>query len=206
MLILKNNIYEPYNLNKPNVSVTPDADYNQRFDPRRFIEVALTEEKEILSFIERQPQPYWREDLLQFYPHAGKANSLTYLKEIRQILETGLKKSSIWQYMNSYHFSFLYDVLVRFAFNYNHDNDEERLNCLTKMKARPIYFENFISNYFYDRDFMLDENHFNSLTHEQKYPLGYDRPSLFGVINGLMPTREEMSLKESKDYPYSIYV
>ena len=148
MLILKNNIYEPYNLNKPNVSVTPDADYNQRFDPRRFIEVALTEEKEILSFIERQPQPYWREDLLQFYPHAGKANSLTYLKEIRQILKTGLKKSSIWQYMNSYHFSFLYDVLVRFAFNYNHDNDEERLNCLPEMEARPIYFENFISNYF----------------------------------------------------------
>ena len=206
MLILKNNIYEPYNLNKPNVSVTPDADYNQRFDPHRFIEVALTEEKEILSFIERQPQPYWRGDLLQFYPHAGKANSLTYLKEIRQILETGLKKSSIWQYMNSYHFSFLYDVLVRFAFNYNHDNDEERLNCLPEMEARPINFENFISNYFYDRDFMMDENHFNSLTHEQKYPLGYDRPSLFGVINGLIPTREEMALKESKDYPYSIYV
>ena len=206
MLILKNNIYEPYNLNKPNVSVTPDADYNQRFDPRRFIEVALTEEKEILSFIERQPQPYWRADLLQLYPHAGKANSLTYLKEIRQILETGLKKSSIWQYMNSYHFSFLYDVLVRFAFNYNHDNDEERLNCLPEMEARPIYFENFISNYFYDRDFMMDENHFNSLTHEQKYPLGYDRPSLFGVINGLIPTREEMALKESKDYPYSIFV
>ena len=206
MLILKNNIYEPYNLNKPNVSVTPDVDYNQRFDPRRFIEVALTEEKEILSFIERQPQPYGREDLLQFYPHAGKANSLTYLKEIRQILETGLKKSSIWQYMNSYHFSFLYDVLVRFAFNYNHDYDEERLSYLPEMEARPIYFENFISNYFYDRDFMMDENHFNSLTHEQKYPLGYDRPSLFGVINGLIPTREEMALKESKDYPYSIFV
>ena len=206
MLVFKNNIYEPYNLNKPNVSVTPDADYNQRFDPRRFIEVALTEEKEILSFIERQPQPYWRADLLQFYPHAGKANSLTYLKGICQTLETGLKKSSIWQYMNSYHFSFLYDVLVRFAFNYNHDNDEERLNCLPEMEARPINFENFISNYFYDRDFMMDENHFNSLTHEQKYPLGYDRPSLFGVINGLIPTREEMALKESKDYPYSIFV
>ena len=206
MLIFKNNIYEPYNLNEPNVSVTPDEDYNQRFDPRRFIEVALTEEKEILYFIERQPQPYLRGDLLQFYPNAGKANSLTYLKEIRQILETGLKKSSIWQYMNSYHFSFFYDVLVRFAFNYNHDNDGERLNCLPEMEARPIYFENFISNYFYDRDFMMEENHFNSMTHEQKYPLGYDRPSLFGVINGLIPTREEMALKESKDYPYSIYV
>ena len=117
MLVFKNNIYEPYCLNKPNVIATPDADYNQRFDPRQFIEITLTEEKEILSFIERQPRPYWREDLLQFYPHAGKANSLTYLKEIHQILETGLKKPSFWQHMNSYHFSFLYDVLVRFTFN-----------------------------------------------------------------------------------------
>ena len=206
MLVFKNNIYEPYNLNKPNIVATPDADYNQRFDPLLFIEVALTEEKEILSFIERQPRPYWREDLLQFYPHAGKANSLNYLIEIRQILLTGLEKSSLWQHMNSYHFSFLYDVLVRFAFNYNHDNDDDKTTCLPELEAQPIHLENFISNYFYDRDFMMDESHFNSLTHDQKYPLGYDRPSLFGVINGLIPTREEMALKESKDFPYSIYV
>ena len=206
MLVFKNNIYEPYNLSKPNIIGTPDANYNQLFDPRQFIEVALKEDKEILFFIERQPQPYWREDLLQFYPHAGKTNSLNYLKEIREILLAGLLEPSLWQHMNSYHFSFLYDVLVRFTFNYNHDNDEDRLSYLPELEAQPIHFENFISNYFFDRDFMTDENHFNSLTHEQKYPQGYDRPSLFGVINGLIPTREEMALKESKDFPYSIYV
>jgi len=206
MLVFKNNIYEPYNLSKPNIIGTPDANYNQLFDPRQFIEVALKEDKEILFFIEKQPQLYWRDDLLQFYPHAGKTNSLIYLKEIREILLVGLQEPSLWQHMNSYHFSFLYDVLVRFTFNYNHDNDEDRLSYLPELEAQPIHFENFISNYFFDRDFMTDENHFNSLTHEQKYPQGYDRPSLFGVINGLIPTREEMALKESKDFPYSIYV
>ena len=206
MLVFKNNIYEPYNLSKPNIIGTPDANYNQLFDPRQFIEVALKEDKEILFFIEKQPQLYWRDDLLQFYPHAGKTNSLIYLKEIRKILLVGLQEPSLWQHMNSYHFSFLYDVLVRFTFNYNHDNDEDRISYLPELEAQPIHFENFISNYFFDRDFMTDENHFNSLTHEQKYPQGYDRPSLFGVINGLIPTREEMALKESKDFPYSIYV
>ena len=206
MLVFKNNIYEPYNLSKPNIIGTPDANYNQLFDPRQFIEVALKEDKEILFFIERQPQPYWREDLLQFYPHAGKTNSLNYLKEIQEILLAGLQEPSLWQHMNSYHFSFLYDVLVRFTFNYNHDNDEDRISYLPELEAQPIHFENFISNYFFDRDFMTDESHFNSLTHEQKYPQGYDRPSLFGVINGLIPTREERALKESKDFPYSIYV
>jgi hypothetical protein len=206
MLVFKNNIYEPYNLSKPNVIGTPDANYNELFDPRQFIEVALQEDKEILFFIEKQPQLYLRDDLLQFYPHAGKANSLNYLKEIREILLAGLKECSLWQHMNSYHFSFLYDILIRFTFNYNHDNDEDRLSYLPELEAQPIHFENFISNYFFDKDFMTDENHFNALTHEQKYPQGYDRPSLFGVINGLIPTREEMALKESKDFPYSIYV
>ena len=206
MLVFKNNIYEPYNLSKPNIIGTPDANYNQLFNPRQFIEVALKEDKEILFFIEKQPQLYWRDDLLQFYPYAGKTNSLIYLKEIREILLVGLQEPSLWQHMNSYHFSFLYDVLVRFTFNFNHDNYEDRLSYLPELEAQPIHFENFISNYFFDRDFMTDENHFNSLTHEQKYPQGYDRSSLFGVINGLIPTREEMDLKESKDFPYSIYV
>jgi len=205
MLAFKNNIYEPFHANA-NVIATPDADYNQRFDPRRFIEVALIEEKDIMSFIERQPRPLWREDLLQFYPHTGKANSLNYLSEICQILEAGLEKPSLWQHMNTYHFSFLFDVLVRFTFNYNHDNDKERTTCLPELEAQPIHFENFISNYFFDRDFMNEADHFNSLDPETKQTLGYDHPSLFGVVNGLIPTRDEMALRESKDYPYSIYV
>ena len=48
MLVFKNNIYEPYNLSKPNIIGTPDANYNQLFNPRQFIEVALKEDKEIL--------------------------------------------------------------------------------------------------------------------------------------------------------------
>ncbi|MBT5469459.1 MAG: hypothetical protein HOK41_02545 [Nitrospina sp.] len=206
MLVFKNNIYEPFNLNKPNVVVTPNAEYNERFDPHHFIQVALSEEEEIMSFILRQPRPYWREDLLQFYPYSGKTNSLNYLEQICQILENGLENSSKWQHMNSYHYSFLYDVLARFTFNYNHDNDSERVNCLPELEAQPIHFENFLSNYFFDLNFMTDQDHFNSLPHEQKQFLGYDNLDLFGVINGLIPTREEMALKESEDYPYSIYV
>lgn len=206
MLVFKNNIYEPYHSSNAKVVLTPNTEYNLRFDPHSLIQVALDEEKEIMSFIERQPKPFWREDLLQFYPYSGKTNSLNYIKQICQILETGLENCTLWQHMNSYHFSFLYDVLVRFTFNYNHDNDKERINYLPELEAHPIYFENFISNYFFDWNFKTSEDHFNSLTSKQKRDSGYDCPCLFGVINGLIPTREEMALKESKDYPYSIYV
>jgi len=206
MLVFKNNIYEPLLKINPNAVLTPSEDYNQRFDPHHLIKVALDEEKDVICFIEKQSQIYWREDLLQFYPQAGKTNSLNYINKIRQILQEGLKNSSIWQHMNSYHFAFLFDVLVRFVFNYNHESEKERINYLPELKAMPIYFENFLDNYFFDRNFTIEEEHFNSLTQKQKQDLGYDCLNLFGVINGLVPTREEMSLKESKDYPYSIYV
>ena len=125
MLVFKNNIYEPFLSNNTNVVLTPDEDYNQWFDPLHLIQTALKEEREIISFIERQPSSFWQDDLLQFYPHSGKIRSLAYIKQICQILEKGLKNYTLWHHMNSYHFSFLYDVLTRFTFNYNHDMDKE---------------------------------------------------------------------------------
>ena len=206
MLVFKNNIYEPFLSNNANVTLTPDEDFNMGFDPLHLFQVALKEEKEVISFIERQSSAFYREDLLQFYPYSGKVGSLNYIKQIYQILKKGLENFTLWQHMNSYHFSFFYDVLIRFIFNYNHDIDKERINSLPELKAQPIFLENFLKNYFFDWNFNINEDHFNSLTHKQKRALGYDCPYLFGVINGLAPTREEMALKDSQDYPYSIYV
>ena len=72
MLVFKNNIYEPFLSNNTNVILTPNEEYNLRFDPLHLIKVALKEETEIISFIERQPSAFWREDLLKFYPYSGK--------------------------------------------------------------------------------------------------------------------------------------
>ena len=84
--------------------------------------------------------------------------------------------------------------------------DKQRINCLTQLKGKSIYFENFLKNYFFNLNFITNEDHFNSLTQKQKRALGYDCAHLFWVINGLAPTREEMALKNSQDFPYSIYV
>jgi hypothetical protein len=204
MLVFKNNIYDNPSPGKPNPS--PDSDYNSNFNPHHLIEVALNQDEEVLSFIERQPQMYWREDFQQFYPHTGKSNSLHALKEIRKILLLGLNEKSCWHHMNPYHFCFLYDVLVRFSFNYNHDSFEEKLIYLPELKGKPVFLGSFITSYFFNRAFLVEPDHFNSLESEMKVVLGYDSPHLFGVVNGLAPTQEEMALKESKDYPYTVFV
>ena len=134
MLAFKNNIY---NCSSPGKLIPPpDSDYDSCFDPRHFIEVALNQEDDVLSFIERQPQEYWREDFLQFYPHAGKINSLYALKEILKILKSGLRDMTCWHQMTPYHSCFLYDVIVRFSFNYNHDS--EKLVQLPELKGKPV--------------------------------------------------------------------
>ena len=202
MLVFKNNIYDTSSPGK--LTLTPDTDYNSCFDVRHFVEVALGQEEEVLSFIERQPQLYWIEDLRQFYPHAGRINSLHALKEILRILQLGLNETSCWQHMNTYHFCFLYDVFVRFTFNYNHDSLQEKLLHLHELKGKAVYLRNFINNYFFNKSFLMGAEYFNSLKPEEK--TGYDCPHLFSVINGLSPTREEMSLKESQDYPYTVFV
>jgi hypothetical protein len=204
MLVFKNNIYDTQS--PGNSPTSPDSEYNSNFDPRHFIEVALNQDEEVLYFIERQPQMYWREDFQQFYPHAGRSNSLQYLKEILKTLKFGLNEKAAWYHMNTYHFCYLYDVLVRFSFNYNHDNLQEKLIHLPELKGKSVFLGSFITHYFFNRTFLVDPDHFNSLEREKKIELGYDCPHLFAVVNGLAPTKDEMALKKSKDYPYTIFV
>ncbi len=204
MLVFKNNIYDT--LSPGNKPSSLDPGYNTNFDPLHFIDVALSQDEEVLSFIERQPQLYWREDSQQFYPHSGRSNSLYALKEIQKIIQTGLHEKSCWHHMNTYHFCYLYDVLVRYSFNYNHDNFQEKLLHLPELQGEPVFLGSFITHYFFNRAFLVKPDYFNSLEHWTKVQLGYNDPHLFAVVNGLTPTREEMALRESTDYPYTVFV
>ena len=204
MLVFKNNIYS--SAGQFPSPLTPDPGYNLSFDIQHLIKVTFKQEEETLSFIQRQHYIYWKEDLLQFYPHSGKTNNLYSLQETLNILKFGLNETSCWHLMNSYHFCFLYDALMRFSFNYNHDNLQEKLAQLPELEGRPLQIGNIINNYFFNTLFLTNAAHFNSLDAEIKYTLGYKCPQLFGVINGLAPTKDEIALKKTKDFPYNVYV
>jgi len=206
MLIFKNNIYEPTESGMGELSPKPDPDYAKCFKPLKMLQRALEDEEELLAFIERQPREYWHEDFRKFYSYTHKAGNMTVIRSLLRIVKEGLECPSVWYHMNTYHFCFIFDALARFAFNYNHDNQTERLKCMPELRGKPIYFESFIKDYFFNTVFRMDEDKYNALTGEEKKKRGYTCPCQFAVINGLAPTREEMELKESKDYPYSIYV
>ena len=187
-------------------SCTPDIEYDELFNPLHFLSVALDEENGVFNFLERQPLEYWLEDSKKFYPQTFKIGSRSIFRSLRRILEDGLNERTIWYKMNTYHFCFLYDILVRFSFNYNHDNTKERLIALPEIKGKPLQIESFLKDYFFNTIFLMNEEQYNSLTREEKLEMGYDCPCQFAVINALTPTKKEMELQLSRSYPYSIYV
>jgi len=206
MLIFKNRIYNLQKIApKPNSQIS-DFEHNELFDPYKVLTVALTEEIEVIDFLERQPKEYWPEDSKKFYPYSHKMGSYFIFDNLLSILKEGLDDLSAWHIMNTYHFCFLYDVILRFGFNYNHDNEKGRVAALPELKNKPFKVELFIKNYFFNTVFLLNEEQYNSLTRKKKIELGYDCPFQFAVINGLTPTKNEMELQSSSDYPYSIYV
>lgn len=206
MLIFKNNIYDRQEMGLSPHSSTLDIEYDELFNPLHLITVALDEEKSVLDFLERQPLEYWPEDSKKFYPQAHKIGSRSVLHSLRRILKDGLDNRTTWDRMNTYHFCFLYDVLIRFAFNYNHDNTKERFNLLPEIKGRPLHINLFFKDYFFNTVFLMEENKYNFLTREEKLDMGYACPCQFAVINALAPTKNEMELQSSRNYPYSIYV
>jgi hypothetical protein len=203
MLIFKSNIYEkkgsPFTAKQP-------VEYYELFDPFNFVKSALQEEMEVIEVLMRQPKEYRNEDTSKFYPNSYKFGSLSILQELLQILMKGLLDKSTWHQMNTYHFCVLYDLLIRYAFNYNEDSAEERIKTLPELQSHLIHFDLFIKDYFFNTVFLMDEDNYNALSPEEKLKRGFTCPCQFGVINGLLPTREEMTLKETKDFPYSIFV
>ena len=206
MLIFKNSIYNRQETSLGRHSPISNIGHDELFDPENLLSVSLNEERAVIDFLERQPKEYWPQDSKKFYRNSYKMGSYSIFGNLLNILKNGLNDVGVWHKMNTYHFCFLYDVLLRFAFNYNHDNAKGRLDTLPELKGKPLQIELFIKDFFFNTVFLLNEDQYNSLTREEKIELGYDCPFQFAVINGLAPTKNEMELQSSSDYPYSIYV
>jgi hypothetical protein len=203
MLAFKKNIYaSTSSIEDP----APRSALRLEIDPLELLKAALEEEKETIDFLVRQPPEFWREDGRKFYPHLYPVGTAQTMKILLEKLWEGLISKSGWHHMNTYHYCFLYDVLIRFAFNYNHDNNEERNNTLPQLEGKPLRIKLFIHEYFINTVFLLVPDQYNAMTGEEKIAKGYNCPTQFAVINGLSPTREETDLILSEDYPYSIYV
>lgn len=197
MLIFKKNIYQ--NTPEGENPATAEA----QLDPYSFLLRALMADRELFLSLRQLDGQDGALRLSTLFPHSAKFGSEVILNSLSKRLLEALVHPDNWYQMNAYHFCYLYDCLYSLMEEYNYENIEGRLNLLPELDGGDIDFEGFLLDYFYNTTFLMDQDRFNDLTANDKTSKMFSDSCLFGVINKLIPTENEIQLQIVQDNPYS---
>ena len=106
-----------------------------------------------------------------------------------------------WYQMNAYHLCYLYDSLTSTLEEYSYESPEQRIELFPELNGEPIDFDQFLETYFMNTAFLMDPDRFNGMDSEEKEDRGFIDSCLFGAINRLVPSKEEINLQQI-DNPY----
>ncbi len=196
MLWFKENIYLPA------TEVFDREDPEPLFDPYNFIMQALVADRGIFHSLKQIDLGEAVERLATLFPHASRFGGIDILNSISKKLLEAIVQSDMWHKMNAYHYCYLYDTLAGVVEEYNYSNLDQRLESYPEMMGTDIDFNEFLNKYFLNTAFLINLERYNQMGRQDKLQLGLDDNCLFGVINRLTPTEEEINLIILKKYPY----
>ena len=104
--------------------------------------------------------------------------------------------------MNAYHLTYLFDSLHGTYEDYSYSDTQQRTAIFPELEGTAINFDMFLVSYFFGTAFLMDPDRFNNMDSEEKKSLKLTDPCLFGVINNLIPTKEETKLQTTTTTPY----
>jgi len=104
--------------------------------------------------------------------------------------------------MNAYQYCYLYDSLSAVVQDYSYSELDQRINMYPELMGADIDFNDFLNKYFFDTAFLIDPDRYNEMTKTSKQESGFVDPFLFGVINRLLPTKEEIQLTKLEGNPF----
>lgn len=195
MLAFKNNIYEFSH------TLSSHSDSQPRVDPYNFLFQALMTDRDLFIGLERMDQGESNERLNTLFPHAGRFGPVSVLNSLSKRLLEGLVHPQAWYEMNAYHFCHLYDSLYGILEDYSYEPPPGREALFPELCGQSIDFNAFLEEYFFNTAFLIDPDRFNNMSSKEKEDMGFADPCLFGVINKLLPTEQEILLPEI-EYPY----
>jgi len=163
---------------------------------------ALVSEREVFYSLKQVVAEEALERLSILYPHASRFGGVDILNSISKRLLEAIVQPSLWYEMNAYHYCYLYDCLTSIVEDYSYSDSEKRIKTFPEMMSADIDFNEFLNKYFYNTTFLINLERYNDLEREEKLKLGLDDNCLFGVINGLTPTKEEINLIILENNPY----
>ena len=196
MLIFKKNIYEisefPY----------PENTDDRGLDPYNFIFHSLMTDREIFFGLNQLPKSEGLERTKTLFPHASLFGNVSLLNNFSRNLFEGLIDRNVWHTLNSYHLTYLFDSLHGTYEDYSYSDHQQRMGIFPELNGKAINFDHFLENYFFGTAFLIDAERFNKMAPEEKKSLNLTDPCLFGVINQLVPTKEESILQTTTATPY----
>ena len=196
MLFFKENIY------LPGSEDIDREDPEPLFDPYSFIMQALVADREIFHSLKQIDSNETLERLATLFPHASRFGGVDILNSISKRLLEAIVQPQVWYKMNAYHYCFLYDNLASVVEEYSYSDIEQRVQSYPEMMGTDINFNKFLNKYFFNTAFLINLERFNEMTAQEKLKLGLDDNCLFGVINRLTPTNEEITLTALEKDPY----
>ena len=196
MLFFKENIY------LPGSEDIDKEDPEPLFDPYSFIMQALVADREIFHSLKQIDSNETLERLATLFPHASRFGGVDILNSISKRLLEAIVQPQVWYKMNAYHYCFLYDNLASVVEEYSYSDIEQRVQSYPEMMGTDINFNEFLNKYFFNTAFLINLERFNEMTAQEKLKLGLDDNCLFGVINRLTPTNEEITLTALEKDPY----
>ncbi len=196
MLIFKKNIYEISEF--PHPENTDD----RGLDPYNFIFHSLMTDREIFFGLNQLPKSEGLERAKTLFPHASLFGNVSLLNNISRNLFEGLIDRNVWHTLNAYHLTYLFDSLHGTYEDYSYSDHQQRMGIFPELNGKAINFDHFLENYFFGTAFLMDAERFNKMAPEEKKSLNLTDPCLFGVINQLVPTKEESTLQTTTATPY----
>jgi len=196
MLAFKNNIYSPFE------NPQPTASGNPLLDSYNFIFNSLLADRDLFLGLTQLDREEGDDRFKLFFPHASRFGSLDVINAISKQLLEGLVTPEKWYQMNAYHLSYLYDSLSSTLEEYSYEAPEQRMELFPELNGEAIDFNAFLATYFINTAFLIDPDRFNIMDSREKEDRGFTDPCLFGVLNRLVPSKEEIKLKQI-DNPYT---
>ena len=196
MLIFKKNIYEISDFSHP------ENTDDRGLDPYNFIFHSLMTDREIFFGLNQLPKSEGLERAKTLFPHASLFGNVSLLNNISRNLFEGLIDRNVWHTLNAYHLTYLFDSLHGTYEDYSYSDPQQRMGIFPELNGQAINFDHFLENYFFGTAFLIDAERFNKMAPEEKKSLNLTDPCLFGVINQLVPTKEESTLQTTTATPY----
>ena len=206
MLIFNTNIYNPNE--QPIVPVKYSQSWPgktaKKIDPfNLFFNALSTDQKFFLDLADKNPEEL-NHSLEIFFPHACRFGDVHILRQIMEYLFEGLINRQCWFKMNSYHFCYLYDSTSNLVEEYCYSSVSQRKEILPELKGESIDFNWYLNTYFFHTAFLISPERFHKFDQEKRDSLYKWSPYLFGVINQLTPTHQEIELEKTSDNPYPL--